>query len=121
MPGDFLTIFWHFTEKVRAPSNHVFTQQIPDTGRDLGVGEDIPHASIFQMCGTDRVTITTRRNDLLQEIVKILTNAGNLRIRIDANSFDIPFAIELIDLLERQNSRRLGLDVMKTEIARYLR
>ena len=104
MPGNALSVLRHLAEEVRTPADNVFADQIADTRNDARVRQNVPDLAIFQMSGTDRVTVATFRNDFCEQVVEILTNAGDFGIGIDTNALDVTVTIEVFNLFLGQHA-----------------
>lgn len=120
MPADGASVTWQFAEKVRAPADDIFTQQVFDIRHNARIGEQVVHLAVQQMRRLDRVIVLSRSQHARQQFVEVTAVSSAFRFRENAYTADVTITIERRDLFARQCLWRGHTGLVKAELARQL-
>src|SRR5581483_6235116 len=102
MPGDSFAVSRHLAEEMRAPGDHILTEQVLDTGNNARICQDVINAAIAKMRRADGVTIAARGQGSCQKFIEVTPDGSNLFSIEDPNARQVPVAIEGGNLLARK-------------------
>ncbi len=120
MPCDPLAIAGHLAKEVRTPGDHVFAQQVRNTGHDARMRQQIVHPAIAEMSRADGIAVAAGSQRPGQQSIEVAANASHLIFTENPHSFQVSVAIEGRDLLHSQPLRILHGRRMKAQVALHL-
>ena len=83
---------------MRAPADDIFANQVLDGGDNAGVGQNIMHTPVIQMCGADAVAAAAGGQDARQKIIEVCTQFGDFRVIENRHRRDVALLVKVRDL-----------------------
>ena len=116
MPRYRLAVPGHFTKEMRAPADDIFANQVLDGGDNAGVGQNIMHTPVIQMCGADAVAVAAGGKMRVRRSSKY-ARSSVFRVIENRHRRDVALLVRVRDLPRRECSGRGVFNPPKAQIA----